>query len=62
MLKNYTYQIQFTVHYEDGRKLTECRNIRASSSEEVNAAFIEILKNEYPNLGVDNLKIHQVKE
>jgi hypothetical protein len=59
MLNSYTYQIQFTVHYDDGRQLTECRSIRASSSEELNASFIEILKNEYPNLGISDLKFHQ---
>jgi len=62
MLRTHTYQVQFTVHYDDGRELTECRNIRASSTEELNAAFIEILKNEYPNLGIDNLKVHQINE
>lgn len=62
MLSTYTYQIQFTVHYEDGRTLTDSRKIRASKSEEVNTAFTEILKNEYPNLGISDLKIFQVEE
>ena len=62
MLNIYTYQIQFTVHYDDGRTLTECRKIQAKNSEELNAAFIEILKNEYPNLGIDNLKVSQVTD
>ena len=62
MLSTYNYQVQFTVHYEDGRELTECRNIRASSSEEINSAFVEILKNEYPDLGISNLKYHQLKD
>jgi len=60
MLSIYTYQIQFTVHYPDGRTLTESRKIQAGTSDEINAAFVEILKNEYPDLGVDDLKIYQI--
>ena len=62
MLNSYLYQIQFTVHYDDGRSLTESRQVRAATSEEVNAAFVEILKNEYPDLNISDLKIYQAKE
>ena len=62
MLNTYLYQIQFTVHYDDGRQLTDNRQVRAGTSEEVNEAFVEILKNEYPNLGIGDIKIFQIKE
>jgi hypothetical protein len=62
LLNTYTYQLQFIVHLPDGRQLTESRKIRASNSEEINAAFIEILKNEYPNQNVSGLTIFQTKD
>ena len=61
MLTSYTYQIQFTVHYDDGRQLIESRKICAGSTTELNEKFIEVLKNEFPDLSINNLKISQVE-